>query len=377
MGTDLYNKYNKEDTLTINIELNKNCFFPGECISGKIILFPRIESIDILMNIPNLNISLMQLQYYSYSRGSGKHRHTVREHEDINLINSSLNIKDFVTPDYLGGFSIPFSVQIPINAYPSIYEDSSVYVKHFLTIELPQVKSKRTKMIFIKNIFPNNLEGNLLRQSINENYEFKKHSFLVSKGLYLINIKLIKNYFFYNEQIPFEINIDASNLDLEIKGVNIYLIRRRSMNNLKDHSEAKSMSEDKINEKNLIWEKGLRNNFISDFINFPTSSDYNSVYPPNVYQSLDQHGSFEVNEPKFNYKIYPCSYQGLVSIDYFIKFKICLDSSLTSDERLYIPIYFASKPENNTTNLSANSRGISYPIPSYSYYNNFNNLPTK
>jgi len=45
----------------------------------------------------------------------------------------------------------------------------------------------------------------------------------------------------------------------------------------------------------------------NNFINFPISSDYNSVYPPNVYQSLDQHGSFEVNEPKFNYKIYPCS----------------------------------------------------------------------
>ena len=149
------------------------------------------------------------------------------------------------------------------------------------------------------------------------------------------------------------------------------------MNKLKDHSEAKSISEDKINKKNLILEKGLKNNFISDFINFPTSSDYNSVYPPNVYQSLDQHGSFEVNEPNFNYKIYPCSYQGLVSIDYFIKFKICLDSSLTSDERLFIPIYFASNPENNTSNLSPNFQRISCPIPSYSNYNNFNNLPIK
>ena len=134
------------------------------------------------MNIPNLNISLMQLQYYSYSTGSGKHKHTVREHEDINLINSSLNIKDFVTPDYKAGFSIPFSVQIPINAYPSIYEYIDSYVKHFLIIELPQAKSKRTKMIFIKNIFPNNLEGNLLRQSINENHEFKKKVSLFLKA---------------------------------------------------------------------------------------------------------------------------------------------------------------------------------------------------
>ena len=124
-------------------------------------------------------------------------------------------------------------------------------------------------------------------------------------------------------------------------------------------------------------EKGLKNYSISDFINFPTSSDYNSVYPPNVYQSLNQHGLFEVNEPNFNYKIYPCSYQGLVSIDYFIKFKICLDSSLTSDERLFIPIYFASNPENNTSNLSPNFQRISCPIPSYSNYNNFNNLPIK
>ena len=88
---------------------------------------------------------------------------------------------------------------------------------------------------------------------------------------------------------------------MEIKSIKVSLRRNARKNNYQDYSEVQRNEINELNKKNYNLEKGLNNFYISDFLEFPTSSDYNSVYPPNVYLSFEEHGLTEVNDTKFEY----------------------------------------------------------------------------
>ena len=346
MGGNIYSQYNNEKNMTINIESNKVCYFPGEIMYGTITLFPFMESFQKILDNPKLNITITELKRYSYSTG-GKHKHTVIKEEENNLVGTTINFGNFVSMDSSKSFQVPFSIPIPIYTYPSINFFYNGYVKHFIIVELPDIQAKRTKMFVVKNILPNNLDNSLLRNMIEENKEYKKSKLFFGKGSCLLNIKIPKNYFFYNEKIPFEVNIDYTNLKMEIKSIKVSLRRNARKNNYQDYSEVQRNEINELNKKNYNLEKGLNNFHISDFLEFPTSSDYNSVYPPNVYLSFEEHGLTEVNDTKFEYNLFPSTINGLVSVDYFIALKIYFDSLFTFNEELLIPIYFCVKPENN------------------------------
>jgi hypothetical protein len=317
MGGDMYSKYNNEKNMSINIESNKVCYFPGEIMSGTITLFPFIQSFEKIMDNPKLNITIAELKRYSYQAGSGKHKHTVVREEEKNIASTSIDFGALVTMNYSEGFKVPFSIQIPYNAYPSIKFSLNGYAKHFIIIELPDIKAKRTKMFVIKNNFPNNIDNTLLRNMIEENKEYKKSKLFSDKGSCLLNIKMPKNYFFYNEKI----------------------------------------------KKKFDSEKGLNNLHISDFLEFPTSSDYISVYPPKVYETFEEHGLLEIDDSKFLYNLYPSTYNGLVSVDYFISVKIYFDTSLTFDEEFFVPIYFSANFPNNCNMNPMINPGVSSSIP--------------
>ncbi len=53
---------------------------------------------------------------------------------------------------------------------PSIYITLSNSVMHLLTVELPQVKAAKTKVIIVKNNFPPNIGGLLFKQHYEEEY---------------------------------------------------------------------------------------------------------------------------------------------------------------------------------------------------------------
>jgi len=363
MGGDMYSEYNNEKNLSINIESNKVCFFPGEVMTGTITLFPFIQSFEKITDNPKLNITIAELKRYSYQAGSGKHKHTVVKKEENNIASTSIDFGALVTMNFSEGIKIPFSIQIPYNAYPSINFTYNGYVKHFFIVELPDLKAKRTKMFAIKNNFPNNIDCTLLRDFIVQNIEYKKSKLFSDKGSCKLNFKMPKNYFFYNERIPFEFNLDCSNLQMEIKYITVSLFRNARKNNYQDYSKIIRESKDDLNKKKFDLEKGLKNYHISDFIEFPTTSNYNSVYPPNVYASFDQHGLFEINDSKFAYNLYPSTYNALVSVDYFIYLKIYFDSSLTFDEEFIVPIYFSANFGNNYNMNPMINPGVSSSIP--------------
>ena len=347
MGQTEYEKVNNEKIIGIDLQIDKACFFPGEIITGKATLFPRVESIFQIVEDPQLNIILYQKSHYVYSTGSKKNRSTVTRNEESKLSEITLNFKNYIKEDFLdysSGFSIPFSIQVPLNAYPTIITYHSANVSHYIILELPQVEGKRAKRIVIKNVLPNNPEGTLLAQNVEINQVYDKKKFLVNKGAFLLSVKLPRNYFYYHEKVPLEINIDCSKLkDLTINSVNIRftIFTRKNFSN--DHLKADRTSEDCISNKNINLEKGLSEYKISDFVEFPIDFKY---YTPNAYNEIEKIGPIEVNY-SFGQQLFQSSYNGLVSVDYIIRISLIFGSSLTFDEYLDIPIYFVIKTENN------------------------------
>ena len=181
MGSETI-KYNIEKNMTVNIELNKACYYPGEIIYGTITLFPLIQSFEKLMDNPSLYITINQSARYRYTAGTGKHQTTIAKNEEINLVTTTVHFEDKIKEDYSSGFAIPISIQIPKNAYPSINAVNDAYVRHLFIVELPLIETKRTKMFFIKHYSPTQIYGGLLNQSLVETKEFKKSGFFSDKG---------------------------------------------------------------------------------------------------------------------------------------------------------------------------------------------------
>ena len=343
MGNDVYSKFNYGQNLPINIELNKVCYFPEEIISGTITLSPRLEVFEPLLDKPELFIILDEYQCYTYVTNNGEKSTTNRAHKKNNLINIKLIFKDYITTDYKPEIKFPFKVQIPKEAYPSLIFSEEDFVRHYLSIEVPHCKVKRTKVIIIRNAFP----SKVLTKNFETKKEFSKSKLFSDKGSVTVKVKMPKNFYFYDENIPFEMDIDCSNLNqkLKIKSVKVLLARRKRINYTKERTKERYSGQKEIYTKEINLEKGLTNYTITDIVNFPI--EYH--FPPKIYEEFEKHGIYEVNDKKLNIKLYPSCRLGVLSCEYFLKFRLHFDSLLTCNEKLKIPLYFT---ENNELNQS-------------------------
>ena len=191
--------------------------------------------------------------------------------------------------------------------------------------------------------------------------EIQKHKLMFSKGKFAAVLKLAKNVFTYDENIPFELEIDRSQLDMDIKSVEIYLLRIENKNYKNDRSKVRNSSSRKISEKQINLIKGQPKYLINDNIQFPILADFN---PIQIYKYLDSLP--EINE-KITNKIHlaPSCMGGLLSVDYFLIIEFNIDSILTTDEKIKMKIDFYS-PYNssqnpNTFNYSHESLGLNQP----------------
>ena len=321
---------NINEKADINIELNKVCYFPEEYILGTIIIFPKLENIEPFNENPELIIKLEENQISTYRKQNGYSFSIEKISINNILIDKRLNLKDSIIQDYSAGIKVPFSVQIPKRAYPTVIS-VNINISHIFIVEIPCCNGRGIKNIVIKNTFPEKL----LIKNIESNSKFKKSKLCSNKGSISCKVKLPKNYFFYNEDIPFEVNIDCSKLDLKIKGIKAILFRiiTRKIGKTDCCSyNGLEKFEIPIIYKDIPLEKGLTMYNIFNFINF---------YPLNAYD--------EKIEKKIN-QLFPCCNSELISIVYFLKIQVNFDTLFTSDENIInIPLYFT---ENNICNSS-------------------------
>ena len=66
MGNIFFGDFNKPENLSIIIDLPKTCYYPGEVLSGTIILQAKNNKISPVFNFTKAFITLTQNQQYQY-----------------------------------------------------------------------------------------------------------------------------------------------------------------------------------------------------------------------------------------------------------------------------------------------------------------------
>ena len=216
------NKYNK--LIDFTLRLDKVCYFPGEYITGTLYLIGKPGLLQTTLTEPQAKLEVCEM----FKIGSNRNSTLINPPQTINCNSNNLLFNTFLGANLLQGLNIPFRYQIPPSFNPTIgviIVQSNEYLIHYFSVEFPSLKVKRTLPIVIKNI-PNFTLQNGLYKSPCTFYSKKSKSLLfINKGEFIMTVNLPKNVFYYDEKIPYEINLDLRNFKLIIKNVEVSLFR--------------------------------------------------------------------------------------------------------------------------------------------------------
>ena len=330
MGTNnsIKKGYNDEKGINLNITLNKVCYFPGEIITGFINIQPKIGLNETILNDTSTIIKLNQKQQYSYTEGSGEDEKTYYVTDNSDIVVNNIDFINFKGANILLGINIPFSILIPSDALISVYTHGH-YIKHFIYFELPGICAKRTLMIFIKGYKQFTLENKLLKipaTSFGDFYKKKKSKF--KGGKVSCFLKIPKNSFTFFEIIPFEIYLDKSELNMEIKNIKISINRAVYFNykgDLKKHHITYSNIE-LISKEYPIDNNKFNENHkyeIKDDIKWPKDSKFlKNLSSNNSYSLFENKKQNGINCSFNNIELLPSCVGGLISVEFFLKVEI-------------------------------------------------------
>ncbi len=338
--------YNFEKDVSMTIETEKTCYFPGEFVNGKIILKPKEGISNTLLSYPNATFYLMETFHYTYTeneyvaRKGRKEFVTKTAEENMTLLTLPMNFMNFQNANIMNTVIIPFQIQLPMIIYPSLIFSSSEYVKHYLSIDFPSIFAKKTVILIIKNNQYYTTMNQLLKTPAVCFKETTKHKLFVSQGSFTCTLKLPKNAFAYDEMIPFEVDIDCSKLSINVKGIKLTINRNNKKNHKHNHSEPRSESKSEVVTKKIPLNKDQKKYHIEDCIQL--NSEYN---PKNIYAKLDS-DKRKYSEKYNGVYLYPSCFGGLLSCEYYIKMVLEMDSMLSTNEDMRIPIdlYATAQP---------------------------------
>ena len=277
-NSDEGNKYNK--LIDFTLTLDKICYFPGETISGTIHLVGKPGLLQAQLADPKCKFVVYEvISEVSQERAAYANNPYV-------LINDSSNFLDynnFIGSNLLTGVNLPFTYPIPFSFNPTtsaLLDNKYIYsLKHFFSAEFPSLKVKRTLPIIIKNIPNFTLQNNLLKTPCTFSTKKSKSILFVNKGELNININLPKNLFYYDEDIPYEINLDLKELNLKVNSLEVSILRTiTKINQNLISSNISNKAEITKNEHEL--NQNLKEYVINHVIKFPKIVKDNSVFSP-------------------------------------------------------------------------------------------------
>lgn len=338
--------------VNLEIELLKTCYFPGELINGILTLTPKPGINNAIFFNTQSHFIISERKYYK-TKQNDQMQLFDQAIENINLLEKDFSYDQFLNENILLEIKIPFSIQLPINAYPSCFFSGSLaYITHNLQVEFPILKAYKSIMFIVKNAQYFNKENGLLKEPCEINKKISKAKFLSNKGNFTAIIKLDKNYFFYDETIIYDIILDFSELDLDANEIIIKIVKTIQKNfktnhkpliKLKDDIATQKIGLDKNNKK-FHFKEGIR-----------IDNNHNPIL---VYQDMDKNGpnKIEENKNKKDFFLTPCCYGGLLSVSYELNIKIVFDSLLTFNEEFNIPLDFIPHSNNNNENKIQNNK---------------------
>ena len=336
-------KYTLETFFQIDITLEKTCYSKGEMIKGKIKIIPKdvVKKSYLLSNTIG-NVILQEC--YNY-RTTPKGKDITEENI---LFKYPTDIPKFDGNKIIEGTEMAFEYPVPKDAYPSVIIDNNCYVRHILIFDFPSIEAKKSTLIIVKNDQYFNSINNLYKAPAEATITTCKHKFAIFyKGEVKSKIKLFKNAFAYNESIPFTLEIDCSNLTINITKVHISILLNIRFNNKLDHKIPILKTEKLILEKSISLNEEQRNFNLEDIIQLPDKN------PGDIYRRLDSNDSKYSKKFK-NVYLYPCCYNGLISCEYYIKMTLETDTLFSTNEFTTIQLDFYEEDKNKDENKNEN-----------------------
>ena len=349
-------KYNYDSQVSLTINLPKTCYSKGEFILGNLYLKTKKYLQEKILINPQATVSLTEL----HNRGqqetdldiynqNDKSKENKME-EEILLFTYEMNLYRYSGANLFQGISIPFRFQIPFNCFPSCIFDSNIYIRHLLSFDFISIKAKKTAIIIIKNDKYFSLENNLYKSPSVSTRKVNKHQYAIfNKGYFSASITLQKNSFSYDEAIPFIVEIDCSNLTIQVRSITVSLNVMQTVKNINDIKENSVLKTKEIMSKNIVLTKGDKKYLIDDIIKFPSTLDN----PKFIYKKLDS-DKRNFSEKFKNIFLLPSLYNKILTCEYFIKIMLEMDTYFSTNESLEIPIEFYEDDHSNINNININ-----------------------
>jgi len=332
MGNYFFSKPEEEDSsLSIEISLPKSCYYPGEKISGVIIIQAKTSKVPPVFNFPNSIITLTQHQHYQFYHEDIQ----INKDEEKPIFFRRHNFKKYKNRDILSPLKIPFSFKIDNNIYPTLIHDNGSFIKHILTIKFPKIKRKKSIGIIIQNLKLFTNENKLLKSPA-EKFKDLKKSFIFKKSSRIaFLLKTEKNSFAYNELIPYEIVINYTESNIFIKQLRVSITRNVYINS-DDFIDIKVITYQDYEMVKDTDDEGVFK--ICGYFSFPPISDYFSVNPMNVYNFYSNKVIDNIDKTFDSMYLYPTCFSNFLTCYYSLNLQIFFDSVLFESEKLCIPI---------------------------------------
>lgn len=346
-------KYNYDSQVSFIISLTKISYSKGETVTGTMFLKTKPYLQETILYNPQASISFIEFQHSGEQETDfdiyGSPSNNKLSKQEKIYFTYPLNLFAYNGANLYAGVNINFFVNLPKECSSSCFIDNNTYIKHFIIIDFPTIRAKKSEAIIIKNTKYYTLENKLYKTPIISKLETSKHKYAVfNMGEIKATMTLSKNSFKYNETIYFIVEIDASKLTIEINGIKVSLIvnlKTRESNNSKDININKSIE---IITKNIKVKKGEKRYYIDEFIKMPD----NSYNPENLYKKYDGLKKLKFNNETFLYQ--PC-YNDIINIQYSIRAMIEINSLFSTNEFMEIPIdFYADENINNNENKNVN-----------------------
>ena len=257
--------------------------------------------------------------------------------EEYILFKYPVNIPQFTANNILYGVTVPFEFQISQNAYPSCIFGIDTYIRHILIFDFPTIETKKSTVIIIKNSQHFSELNGLYKAPAEVTLKTYKHKYAIFyMGEFICTLKLLKNAFGYNENIPFIIDIDCSKLKIRIQKIYICLMLAVNKNSKTNHKQSLSKIEKKITSKTFSLLKKDKKYHLEEVIKLPKGNPYE------IYKKLDKDNSCYGKKFK-DILLFPSCYNGLLTCEYYFKILLETDTLFSTDELLIMPIDFYAK----------------------------------
>ena len=170
-------------------------------------------------------------------------------------------------------------------------------------------------------------------------YKKKKGDYKGGKVSCLLQVP--KNSFSYFEIIPFEIFVDCTELDMEIKNVKISIMKYIYFNCKNDHRKHfMTLNKKELISKIYTLEENLNKYEIKDDIQLPRElNEIEGLENGEIYSTFENMKMLEVDYKFQKIKLMPFSIGGLISIEFTLKVEIKYKKKRTNNS-FELPIQF-------------------------------------